>query len=87
MALDIQRRDEIISMTGRAIGEFPGAGKMEQDAIKVGEFSQLGQGFHGAIQGVATVMKPDWQDNTMTIVKSVRVNCRARRVTRDNLGS
>jgi hypothetical protein len=47
--LDIQRRDEIISMTGRAIWEFPGAGKMEQDAIKVGEFSQLGQGIHGAI--------------------------------------
>ena len=35
MALGIQRRDEIISMTGRAIWEFPGAGKMEQDAIKV----------------------------------------------------
>ena len=56
MALGIQRRDEIISMTGRAIGKLPGAGKMEQDAIKVGEFSQLGQGFHGAIQGVATVI-------------------------------
>ena len=87
MALGIQRRDEIISMTGRAIGEFPGAGKMEQDAIKVGEFSQLGQGFHGAIQSVAAATKPDRQDNTMTIVKSVRVNCGARRVTRDNLGS
>jgi hypothetical protein len=49
MALGIQRRDKIISVTGRAIGEFPGAGKMEQDAVKVGEFSQLGQRFHGAI--------------------------------------
>jgi hypothetical protein len=60
---------------------------MEQDAIKVGDFSQRGQGFHGAIQGVAAATKPDRQDNTMTIVKSVRVNRRARRVTRDNLGS
>jgi len=66
MALGIQRRDEIISTSGRAVGEFPAAGKMEQDAIKVGEFSQLGQGFHCAFQGVAAATKPKRQDNTMT---------------------
>ncbi|MFT6671159.1 MAG: hypothetical protein ACJAVZ_002631, partial [Afipia broomeae] len=71
MALSIQRGDEIISMPGGAIGEFPGAGKMKQDAIEVGEFSQLGQGFHGAIQDVSDAAKPKGQDNTMTIVKSV----------------
>ena len=74
MAVGIQRRDEIISMPRRAIWEFPGAGKMKQDAIKVGEFSQFGQGFHGVTQGVSAATKPKWQDNTMTIVKSVWVN-------------
>jgi len=71
MALGIQRGDEIISMPGRAIGEFPGAGKMKQDAIKVGELSQLRQGFHGVIQDVSAAAKPKRQDGTMTIVKSV----------------
>src|ERR1700722_3049534 len=40
MPFGVEWRDEIISMTGRAVRKLLGAGEIQQDAIEVDQFSQ-----------------------------------------------
>ena len=49
MSFGIEGRNKIISMARRAVGKFPGAGKIQQDAVQVSQFGQISRCFHDAV--------------------------------------
>jgi hypothetical protein len=72
----VKRCNEIIPMTRRAFGKFPGAGEIEQDAVEISELDELRplsyrrQRFHGAIQIFRRSKEPQLRGRAMMIVKS-----------------
>src|SRR3984885_2198769 len=39
-SLGVERRNKVVAMARRAAGKFPGAGKVQNDAIEVNQFSR-----------------------------------------------